>query len=960
MIERKEYSFPELLESPDFLESFLGDLTSAREQFTGALNMKEHRPEDFISQAMRTMHMLRGAAGSIRFDLAFDLAERVHRLCEVGSSFALNRKEDFRQIADFVASIDGLLAQMEVDLKATDISQSTAQINDFFALVEPAYGDYFYSNDSQDEGESDSGNVEHFEDFLSEFGDEELLNPVQPETPAQEAEAPLPVGFEPSIDDPVGEEMLKYFFEELDENMEGLERHLLALEKDPHNVESNKEVYRLAHSTKGAANSMGMRRIGILMHSLESVFDILREDPSRASQRFFSVSLQCCDLVMRLKSEAQSKSEDASLPSDCESINGQLIGLESSLTEDASGETTESATEVPQVDKTVAAPMDVPMPANTNGGNSFRVDQKLIDSLMDMIGELLISRNRMSLSLEEMTKYCRDLQDSRKNLNQVISGFAERFDYTTELSALRSALDKESASESEFTELQFDQYDDFNILSRRITEVGNDTDMTIRELVRSNQNLIQETATLGRYVSQIQENVSRARLAPVSLLFNRLDRSVRDACIAMKSEVRFMTSGGDTLLDRIILDELYNAFLHLVRNSVAHAFGPESEGNRIEITARQASGRIHFEIADNGGGLDMEKIRSAGVRKGLISEGETDESKIINLLFTAGFTTRDTVDEVAGRGVGMEVAKSTVERLGGSLRITSSSTGCMIHIDLPLTLSIDQGVFLTVGESKYVWPMNSVDRVARACDVEIKHEEGRVFFIDDDVLIPVYDMSNVFGVEPLPADEGALVIARMQDEQIAFKVHAVNYQQDVVIKSLGSLLGAHPLFTSATIDGNGAIVPIVDFAKLVNSLNIKHTHSVEIQTPLAPTAIKPRILIVDDSLSVRKICADYLGDLEVDVVTANDGIEAINCTRDQHFDLIFTDLEMPRLNGLELIPELRRRPSTSETPIVVISSRSSSKHVNQAISLGATQCISKPFSKKDIIEIANGALELIA
>ena len=233
------------------------------------------------------------------------------------------------------------------------------------------------------------------------------------------------------------------------------------------------------------------------------------------------------------------------------------------------------------------------------------------------------------------------------------------------------------------------------------------------------------------------------------------------------------------------------------------------------------------------------------------------------------------------------------------------------------------------------------------------------FFIDGERSVPVFDLGNAFANEPIEEREGAVLICNAPSQRVAFVVDRIHYQQEVVVKNLGPLLENHRFFSSATIDGTGLIVPIIDFQKLLvwfseDSLDL----TLYVEPDEDQEVTKPRILIVDDSLSVRKVCADYLKDLDVEITTANDGIDAINETKKAKFDLIFTDLEMPRLDGLELIPELRRQEDTSKVPIVVISSRSTAKHVDKAISLGATKCVSKPFSKNDILAIAYSTLDV--
>ncbi|MGJ8639774.1 MAG: hybrid sensor histidine kinase/response regulator [Opitutaceae bacterium] len=948
-----DYTFPETLLDQDFKDSFLEDLQSVLTQLNAALDHDE--PDATADKAsmeatLNAMHMLRGAAGALSFSLAFDYAELFHRVAEVGQSFAENLRPEFLKIFNFLKESEKLLIVIKEEVLVGTLDKAPAMFETLSIEIHKDYGDYFYDNKEEssqiETPPTQEDEEENLESFLASMGDAE--EPI-----SEEVDKPLDLGG----DEPADWDVLQYFYQEVDENLASFEQAILAIEKG--NMEAKGEVLRLTHSTKGAANSMGMFRIAKLMHEVEALFERVESEQLHLAPNDFSILLKTADLIRLILEEIQGKTP-------IEGINEGLdehiqnLALLGQINE--TPDTKETGIEPAGIHaskQAVTVEDDYLMGSAT--ANTFRIDADKVDTLLNTVGELIISRTRMSKKMEELIQLCQELNKSRARMQETLGNFSERFEYTRsnrlnhQPAAKTADVHEQYDLTDEFAPLEFDQYDDFNILSRQINEIGNDTDLAIKEIMRGGQEVQLESSSLSNYIGQIQDEIASTRLAPIVVLYKRLERAVRDAALKMGREVKLVTAGDDLLIDKSILDDLFQPMLHIVRNCVVHAFSDSNDNeNMITLQARQQGGRILLSVGDNGDGINFEKVRKLATEKQLL-EADADDQALVDVIFAPGFSTTDVADEVSGRGIGLDAVKASIEGFGGSVEVQSTKgKGTTFLMHLPLTLAIDRGMYFYVGDQLYAVFMSAVEQVYFSRDLQFEHMGNKEMVLIEGTSIPVIDLRIQFE-KPIDASNQreSIILCRYLNMRIALKVDRVFYQDDIVVKSLGKLFENHRFFTSATIHGDGEIVPILDISRFEHLIE-KAASVMDQIDPFDSDFVAPqiKILVVDDSLSVRKVCEDYLSSSDYIVETANDGLEALNKVKSNQYSLIFSDLEMPRLNGLELLAELKRSPDTAPIPVVVITSRTTAKHREKAMNLGAKQCIGKPFTKESLLAVA--------
>jgi chemosensory pili system protein ChpA (sensor histidine kinase/response regulator) len=436
--------------------------------------------------------------------------------------------------------------------------------------------------------------------------------------------------------------------------------------------------------------------------------------------------------------------------------------------------------------------------------------------------------------------------------------------------------------------------------------------------------------------------------------------------------------------------------LHLVRNAVAHGIEPEDERRRagknprgaIGVAARQESGHIVIEVSDDGAGIDAERLREVGVARGLVSPSiAPDDPALLELVFAPGVSTSESVGDVAGRGVGGDVVRRVVERLNGTITVSSSrGVGTMFTITLPLTTSITQAIMVRDHDRVFAIPMHFAERILELDRDKLVESFGRRRISIDGELMPLRSASDLFGDrdrERGAAERGTIVVCAIGDHALALEIDAVISQEEIVVKPLGAVLENHPLFSGVTLRGDGQLALILDIPGILGGMaervqapgrladeRVARGPALEPPTrpfdalgdapgaaPSAPPsdassdagpAEAIRVLFVDDSLSVRKVAEKALASLGIEVVLAVDGQDALDKLRAGRFSIVFTDLEMPRVHGYDLIRQLRFVPAYQDVPVVVISSRSGAKHVEHALRMGANEYLTKPFTADDL------------
>jgi chemosensory pili system protein ChpA (sensor histidine kinase/response regulator) len=839
----------------------------------------------------------------------------------------------------------------------------------------------------------------------------------------------------------VNPEIWEAFLHECKDLLEATDKELLALEETDQPKLALESLMRHCHTLKGVVNTVGLAPTGEMLHKVEDLLEGLLAAailPPMKALATLLIGVQG-DVRKHLR-----QAKDGWVETDMPRLEGKiarLLGKPRALGEEGAGASlagmtgghtgigpTEQGASIHSIHsaRSLRSARSVEA-ARSNNPHShddeldrryIRVATDRLDALMNLAGELVVSRSRLLSRVVSLRSLQQGLGFGSRRLLQTVEEFREDHEFgnlggrrrrpgtgtgtgTGKASASngRHAVGAAAASAAgggemeHFGELEFDQYEDIHILSRRLTEMTGDFNEVSGEMARSLAAFNDDSDVFGRIVTGIQSEITRARMVPLDQLFTRLKLPVRDAASREAKEVRVVVEGADVHIDKTIADSLMQPMLHLVRNAVVHGVesGPARERvgkaatGTITLRARQESGQIVVEVSDDGGGLDLERLRARGVQMGVIAaETPLSDPAVRDLVFVAGLSTRAQAGAVSGRGVGCDVVRRSVERLNGTIRVESTQgRGTTFVVTLPVTLAITKALIVRHADRTYAIPLHFAERIIDAEEEAIIHSAGIHRIKVEGTFLTVGRLDQHFGVQqPTPSTTGPVLMLRVGASRTALQVDAVLGQEEVVVKSMGDILTGHPLFAGVTIRGSGELVLIVDVPGLVE----KRGEGVEGRARRAPalrreapeaaaageggeasaedgeareapaaapaTAAVPtgplKVLFVDDSLSVRKFAQMTLASLGVEVTLAVDGVDGMAKLREGNFDLVFTDLEMPRMHGFELIRELRFLPLYHDLPIVVVTSRSGHKHQQQARTLGATEYLTKPFNAQSL------------
>ncbi len=781
-----------------------------------------------------------------------------------------------------------------------------------------------------------------------------LLSPPPPSRPPHE---------ESAVEDEVPPEMIEIFNLEATEGFLDMERSILAWEKAPDSRNDLHNVYRLAHSVKGAANAVGIRAVGRVLHRLEDLLEDRMEGRSTLAPAV--VTQLVLGVVDQLRTALTAQAViTPEWKTEADALVARIDSARAGVPAVPAGPATLLSPPTPSpgpatlLSPPAPAPAPAPAaPAPAKEHGSVRVDARELDGLMNLVGDLIINRNRLNAKLAQVVSLRSELGRARERLLGVVDDFNDRNEFTT-----RSAKSAPAAGlAGKFSENELDRYDDFNLLSRSLVEIAADAEQVIVQIDEQFGSFSEETVSFTAVTRRLQEEVARVRMVPIDLLYRRLQRSVRDAAQSEAKTVDYHAEGGDTRIDKLISDAIYSPLLHLVRNAVAHgietpaarlAAGKPAAG-RLSIRSRAEAGRVVLEIADDGAGLDRARILAKARQRGLLKPGAPDpeDSAITEFIFLSGFSTAAATTDVAGRGVGLDVVRTELARLGGTVAVESvPGRGATFLVTLPLTLAINQAMLVETAGRVYALPFNFVERVLEAPPSAINRAG------DEDLLVlpglaplPVLRLDQRLGWPSTGAGATAVVV-RVGDQRRAVIVDKIRSKLDIVVKPLGPILGRHPSFTGATLGSDGGVVFILDVPALVSGRRAAGPAAAALATAAASGAA--RILVVDDSLSIRRIVSLHLENAGYTVDTAIDGAEALEKLRAATYAMVFSDLEMPRINGFELCGEIRRQPALAALPVVILTSRDAAKHRTHAAEAGATDYLIKPAGREQIVELA--------
>ena len=637
-------------------------------------------------------------------------------------------------------------------------------------------------------------------------------------------------------------------------------------------------------------------------------------------------------------------------------------------------------------------------PAAMPQSKSVRIALERLDRMMNAVGELVINRTRMLGRVAELERLADVLNFSKARMQDKVAEFQEKYEFSRinvtptpkhskEAFPLRGGYSSYSHSFdhalAEFSELELDRYDDFNILSRSLTEISADITEVLTQLDGFVRRVDSDIDEFTKLAHRLQDEITQARMVPIGNLYTRLSRTVRDAAKAVNKTVELTLAGAETELDNNIIQQISDPLIHLVRNAVAHGIerdderyrtGKSDHGN-IAVRAYHRGNHIYIEVEDDGRGIDFERVRKTAVENNLVSPetaAEMPDRDLLDFLFHPGFSTAPRMTELAGRGVGLDVVRSNLAPLNGEIEVeTEKGSGTRFTLKVPLTLIISQALFVRCGPHMFALPLSFVEEIRRLRVNEIEEVGGKLLTKVRDVVTEIVRLDSALGLEEVQPVNNffRMVIVNVAGRQVGLVVEDVIRKDEIVIKSLGEYLRNLKMFPGATIAPDGSLILLIDVNRLVAGEAIERrplmtsANAARIFAPGAEAVARGSIpaaaiesvpdekvvVLVDDSISVRKFVGRMLEKAGFRVKLASDGLEALEIVTQIRCDLVVTDLEMPRTNGYELLAHLRQDPMTRSLPVMVVTSRAGAKHRDRAMKEGAAAFMTKPVQEDQFI-----------
>jgi chemosensory pili system protein ChpA (sensor histidine kinase/response regulator) len=587
----------------------------------------------------------------------------------------------------------------------------------------------------------------------------------------------------------------------------------------------------------------------------------------------------------------------------------------------------------------------------------LRINADTLDHLINESGEVSIARTRVEAELRALKQSVADLSESIARLRGQLREVEVQAD--SQMQSRQSELEERNR---EFDPLEFDRYTRLQELTRLMAESLHDAASIQQSLSR---NLGESDAALvhqARTSRDVQQELMRMRAVPFSILDERLYRIVRQTTRELEKKAELHIDGSQVEMDRSVLERIGAPLEHMLRNALAHglelpaarAAAGKPEAGRLSISLRQESNEIALIVSDDGAGLDLERLRRKAEEKGMLQPGQAaSDAELMQLIFVSGLSTAETVTELSGRGIGMDVVNSEITAIGGRVEIASErGRGTTFTIYLPLTLAVTQAVLVRAGGSVFAVASAMVEQVLRLkADAMTDRYAAQVIEFQERQY-PLYGLSQLVGASGVAVQGyNSVLLLRSGIQRIALHVEELVGNQEIVVKSIGPQLARVPGVAGATVLADGSIVLIVNPVQLMQHARVVTERTAHpAAPPAAPAPAAPVIMVVDDSLTVRKITSRLLEREGYQVLTAKDGLDAIEQMKDVLPGVMLVDIEMPRMDGFDLTRNVRGDPRTRDVPIIMISSRTAEKHRSQAAGLGVNVFLGKPYPEAELLQ----------
>ncbi|MGI9519609.1 MAG: hybrid sensor histidine kinase/response regulator [Pirellulaceae bacterium] len=778
-------------------------------------------------------------------------------------------------------------------------------------------------------------------------------------------------------------ELLEIFSEEAEDHLRTIYDGLNRVREKNDDMAALADVRRSAHTLKGAAGAVGLEAVTRLSHRMEDLLDCLAERKLGATPEQLKLFLATTDQIQDLTGGQI----------DVEAVAPQMVEIYATYANELNAlgvqaTPAQAAAPAPAAKSSAAAPAVCKTPhaaAPARKNNQFlRVPLHRLDDLVAVVGEMIVNRSGMTqklgdlesrideiyTALDRLQNASRELEkrynaDSIRVINRVAGACSQMNRFGT---MAASPTDTTTASPvHKLDSLEFDQYTEFHLLAQSLEEGNGDVAVVgeeLRNLKSEFDNLFRRQGQLNR---EAQNSLMHIRMVPVSGIVGKLERTVRSVSGKLQRPVELQVVGESTELDKTVLDEIADPLLHVVRNAIDHgiesprerkkAGKPEQAG--ILLEAINQGTQVTLRISDDGRGINLDKVREKAIKNELIEkEDELTREELLSLIFLPGFSTAAQLTDVSGRGVGMDVVRDAVSRLNGSIRVESEEgSGTTFTIQLPTSVGVTRALAVQSAGSTWTIPMQAVKQIQKLDPQSVEMQDEQPVVNVQGRTLPIKELASHLQLVPASHEPSfdvplPLLVISVGDDEVAMTVDMIEGGHDIVVKSLGDHLRKVPGYVGATVRSDGSIVPILDPVDLVGKgAPIQASGHLD-ELPAAPVRVSTA-MVIDDSISVRRVTTKLLQRAGWDVVSAKDGVDALEKLDELESapDVFLCDMEMPRMNGIELIKRIRKQPEFAVTPIVMVTSRASEKHRHMAVEAGATDYVVKPFNDEYLLEL---------
>lgn len=794
------------------------------------------------------------------------------------------------------------------------------------------------------------------------------------------------------------QEIMEDFLIEAFEMVEQLDQDLVELESNPEDLDLLNRIFRVAHTIKGSSSFLNFDILTSLTHHMEDVLNRARRAELKITPDVMDVVLQSVDLMKALLSAIRDNGTDANSGIDITDIVKRL--------QEVSGDGGNEETPAPESSAGATA--------ETNAGDSKPAEQVASTADNPLADEPDLDYSSMSGEQveAEIERLLKKRQEADKARREELKkrGLAPNVQAPSEpkeepaaakaapkpAAATTAAKPKAGAKKEDGSAPATNVEQTVRVDVRRLDHLMN----LIGELVLGKNRLIkiysdveerydgekfleelnQVVSSISSITTDLQLAVMKTRMQPVGKVFNKFPRMVRDLSRELNKNIDLIITGEETEVDKSIVEEIGDPLVHIIRNSCDH--GVESPEERqalgkpaigtVQLKAYNEGNHIVIEVTDDGKGLDAQMLKQKAIEKGLISEREADamsDKEAFGIIFKPGFSTAKSITNVSGRGVGMDVVKTNIEKLSGIIEIESEKgVGTTQKLKIPLTLAIMQALLVGVQEEYYAIPLSSVIETVRISQDEIYTVDGKSVLRSRDEVLSLVRLADIFKVDSVleAMNEVYVVIIGLADQKIGVIVDYLVGQEEVVIKSLGYYLKGIEGITGATVRGDGKITLIVDVAGMMNMAKSMKVNINKMLDEVESQKVKNSpsdyvVLAIDDSSTDRAIMKKCLKTLGVTVLEASNGLEALDIVKngDKQLDAVLVDIEMPKMDGYTFASEVRKYNKFRNLPLIAVTSRNSKTDRMRGVESGMTEYITKPYTPEYLVNVVKRNINLV-